>query len=100
MVQINNAGDDDTFIVANAGISPEIQMSDGIDTLYIWPNSLQMNGLQIEFSTLYNIIVYYLNNRPEDIIRRNYTSDSQAKAAGLKVGDIYNTAGVLKIVKS
>ena len=100
MVQINNAGDDDTFIVANAGISPEIQMSDGIDTLYIWPNSLQMNGLQIEFSTLYNIIAYYLHNIPEDIIRRNYTSDSQARAAGLRVGDIYNTAGVLKIVKS
>ena len=100
MVQINNAGDDDTFIVANAGISPEIQMSDGIDTLYIWPNSLQMNGLQIEFSTLYNIIDYYLHNIPEDIIRRNYTSDSQARAAGLRVGDIYNTAGVLKIVKS
>ena len=100
MMQILNAAHDDTFIVANAGISPEIQMSDGIDTLYIWPNSLQMNGLQIEFSTLYNIIDYYLHNIPEDIIRRNYTSDSQARAAGLRVGDIYNTAGVLKIVKS
>ena len=99
MMQILNAGNANRFILANAG-DVEIKMSNGADTLYIWPNSLQMNGLQIEFSTLYNIIVYYLDNRPEDIIRRNYTSDSQATAAGLKVGDIYHKDGTLRIVRS
>lgn len=34
----------------------------------------------------------------KDVLIRNYASNAAAKAAGLVDGDLYHTAGVLKIV--
>lgn len=63
-----------------------------------FPIAKKSNTKTTEFTNLDVSEILKSKKVGKDILDRNYLDNTAAKTAGLLVGDIYHTSGVLKVV--